>query len=372
MDICRLCGQKNSENDLCNINDAELMIEIKLEKVFKIRLANEKLLPNSVCFDCIIKLENSLGFLDLLEQTQAILMSNLKTQLRQCDSPLLEKDIKMEEIFATEMEDLIPTSSRVPTFAEKKIIKKKAPIKKVQKKSEQKRSSSNLVIRVEDIFKKELTQNVYETKPDTLDVSDDSKISDGTLSESGQLRMLEMGCYTWKCNECYNVLESSQSLENHFKAVHVDKKITYSCCDCPSSFKSFFTFQNHMIDSHRPHMKFFCDICSEYRWNLVDLFKHRQEFHPKYKNTCLYCGKVFECGFHLKQHSYIHMKLDERQMFQCDLCSFTAHSKYNIRQHLIINHFKPEEEHICELCGKICKRLSDMVSRWTCRCLIIL
>jgi Zinc-finger associated domain (zf-AD) len=263
MDVCRLCGQKNSVNDLCNINDAELMIEIKLEKVFKIRLAPEKLLPNSVCFDCIIKIENSLGFLDLLEQTQAILMENLKTQLNDCDNSLMfSKDIKIEEVFTTEV-SMMPSSSKQPTPAERKAVKRKAPVAPVKtslKKSPVKRSVSSPVIRVEDIFKKELSEGI--TNPETLNVNDDQKNSDGTLNGSGQLRMLDLGWshFTWKCNECHNLLDSSQSLEIHFKAVHPNKKLSFSCGDCPSTFKSFFTFQNHVIEFHQPYMKFFCDI----------------------------------------------------------------------------------------------------------------
>lgn len=92
------------------------------------------------------------------------------------------------------------------------------------------------------------------------------------------------------------------------------------------------------------------------------MYKHREEHHPKLRNTCLYCGRIFDCGFNLKQHVVLHMNFKDDELFSCDICGFQAHTKYLIKQHVIYSHAKIQGDIVCEQCGKICKRLSDMVS----------
>jgi hypothetical protein len=226
--------------------------------------------------------------------------------------------------------------------------------------------NNNPILKVEDIFPNELA-GIFEGPSDMLDVHDNDKNPDGTLTETAELGLLGWDHYEWKCIVCSNevekvLLDSCQSLEQHFKTDHKDVKMTYPCMDCKLSFRSYFSFQNHVIE-HQPHLKFSCDVCSIYRWNLIDLYKHRQEKHPKYKNTCLYCGRIFECGFFLKQHVGVHQKWKEDEHFYCDLCNYQTHTKFLIKQHITYSHGRAHyKELVCEQCGKVCKRVSDMVS----------
>jgi hypothetical protein len=226
--------------------------------------------------------------------------------------------------------------------------------------------NNNPVLRVEDIFENELSGE-FEGPTDMLDVHEEDKNPDGSLTENGGLGLLGWDHYEWKCVICSNenekvLLSSSQMLEQHFKTDHKDSKLSYPCMDCKLSFRSYFSFQNHVID-HQPHLKFSCDVCNVYRWNLVDLYKHRKQHHPKFKNTCLYCGKVFECGFFLKQHVGVHQKWKPDEHFYCDLCPYEAHTKFLMKQHITYSHARVHHKVlVCEQCGKVCKRVSDMVS----------
>lgn len=335
------------------------MIEMKLQKVFNFNLSNNKLLPQNICYQCIGSLESSVAFFDMLEETQTALISNLNDQLKHCDTSLLldtAHDIKIEELLATTMEEPSCSSlqiSDVVTNIKKKRIRNPLPTK-----------THNPVMRMEDIFAKELNEGVFVTVPDILDVDASEQNPDGTLNETGVFKVSQLGFfnYQWKCTQCHEVLVTRTLLEDHWKAHHKSVRMSYGCLDCKATFKGYLAFINHVTETHRSYMKFFCDICCDFRWNLLDLYKHREEHHPKLRSTCLYCGKIFDCGFNLKQHCGIHLKFSEEELFHCDMCDYTCHTKYLIKQHITINHVKNHGEIVCEQCGKICKRLSDMRS----------
>ena len=110
------------------------------------------------------------------------------------------------------------------------------------------------------------------------------------------------------------------------------------------------------------------------------MYKHRAEHHPKHKNVCLYCGRLFECGFYLRQHLANHITFKSDDLFSCDICGSQVHTKFLMRHHMA-THFKGGDI-VCETCGKVrcnhehcndyyiyyfinfkvCKRLSDMRS----------
>ncbi|CRK92997.1 CLUMA_CG006532, isoform A [Clunio marinus] len=362
MDKCRLCGEEKYLENLCNFRDPEWMIEIKLETVFNIKLTNEKLMPQCCCFECISKLDCSLEFFKRIKETQQSLLENLNNQLLQCENSFEVKEEIKIEVIDTELvaPPLLYPELEVYSSNHLKIKKRR---KKLQSSSENYTNDRCKGTRVEDIFKNEIN-GIYESQPETLDLLESEKNDDGTITESGLLRIPLLGwsAYIWRCVVCKVSIDSSKSLEAHFKIEHTKTKPIYPCMDCKLSFKSYFSFQNHVIDNHKPNLKFSCDVCSEFRWNLMSLYNHRRHLHPKYKNTCLYCGRLFESGFSLKQHVSVHMKFKEDELFFCDICGFQAHTKFLIKQHIHVFHLKINTEWVCEQCGKICKRLSDMRS----------
>lgn len=363
MDQCRLCGLQKYLETFCNLHDSELSIEAKIERCFGIKLIADKLMPQLICFECLAKLEDALAFLDVINETQANLIDALNQQLINCETTIEinDEDIKMEQ------QEIITECYQPPQTDGDETPKNRKKLKDVISTQGTVHSSRwrglNPVIRVEDIFAREL-KGLFEVETETLNLDDSDKNIDGTLTELGLQKTSEIGwsSYLWKCTECNLIVDTSKSLEQHFKAKHKKIKCVYPCMDCTLIFKSYFSFQNHVIDMHKAHLKFCCDDCSEFRWNLVDLYKHRQKLHPRLKNTCLYCGRLFDCGFNLKQHSAVHIKYDDDELFRCDLCGFTTHTKFLVKQHLMASHVKSNVELICEQCGKVCKRLADMVS----------
>lgn len=363
-DHCRLCGANQEAVTMGSLDDDDLMIKIKLEKVFKYKLNDDKMLSQFVCIECISKLENSLAFLEAIEETDKNLIQKMNEQVDYYDASFLfQDDIKMEEVH-TETKAIKISSSPQKL----KPTRKRAKISSVSEEEkpsnvENRWNGGNPVLRVEDIFEKELTQGIYTSKPDQLDLADDEKNSDGTLNEAGKLKMSQRNRtdYVWKCGDCNIILPSSADIKEHYKILHKRKKVSYACNECQKPpFKCSISFQNHVIENHRPVVKFLCDFCGEFRWNLVDLFRHRSEKHPKFRNMCIYCGKLFQCGFNLKMHTFSHLPFKEDEMYECDQCGFSTRNKRSLKQHLHQKHIF--SEYICETCGKIFKRSRDVVS----------
>ncbi|CAO1413116.1 unnamed protein product [Diamesa serratosioi] len=356
-DICRLCGIGRPLEYLNNIMDPEISVQFKLEKSFKISLDEDKLLPQNVCYECIENLNKSANFAQSITDVQAMLRDSLKQQLGEFS---YENSLFFEEI-KTEIRDyeqksylnLVPSgsvnsvtiSNSKSTVNSKQIDIVQDPININQNPSK----SKNRKRKKNDDF-------------NILQIPEEEKNPDGTLTTLGLQRVstLTWSNYSWKCNECNRTFKDISNLEQHFKDAPHNNKFTYSCQDCSLTFRSYFSCQNHIVEVHKTYLKFCCDICSEYRWNLLDLYKHRAEHHPKHKNVCLYCGRLFECGFYLRQHLANHITFKSDDLLNCDICGSQVHTKFLMRHHMA-THFKGGDI-VCETCGKVCKRLSDMRS----------
>lgn len=347
MEKCRLCGTDTFVKSLRNLNDEKLMIESKLEESFNIKLVTAIGLSNRICLDCVQKTKDSFAFFKLINETQITLSNALNQLLSHKDIPVITDTVQGE---------LPKTSEQLRRSNNREQLKRTTANRAT---SANRRKKVNPVITVEDIFVNEL-RGVYEVQPEQLNIADGAKNSDGTVIDDSEFQ--GWSTYDWKCVECQLRVNSSQDLIEHFRTEHEAAKLKFPCMDCKLVFKSYFSFQNHVLE-HQPTLRFCCDICSEFRWNLVDLFKHRKMFHPKLKNTCLYCGKLFECGFNLKQHIYVHMSFKEDELLYCDICDFKAHTKFLVKQHLLIVHAQDNIKLVCEHCGKVCKRLADMVHK---------
>lgn len=388
---CRLCCCRTEHylDALYDLKDPDLMIEFKLEKVFKLKLQenDEKLMSQIVCLHCVNSLNSAESFYEKVVETQEL----MDTQLELIEDTVLTEDLKTGEI---KLEMLLESES--PTILEESIVEhehaassevevltkiepislgRKTDMKKKNREGvfnrkrtrEGRLSNENTLLRMEDIFCNEY-DGIYSTMPDSLELERHQKCADGSLTKDAAESVHESSwnVYEWKCIHCSNnreklIFDSRFELEDHFKLMHRDIKVSYPCADCTSlSFKSYFSFQNHTIE-HRPILKFCCDICSKIYWNIMDLHNHRMNCNPKMRHTCLYCGKMFESGFFLKQHAGHHQKFKPEELYHCDMCSYSAHTKFLIKQHLTLTHVGKEKELVCGICGKICKRTSDMV-----------
>lgn len=257
MDLCRLCGNRDSLEPLSSLSDPELLIELKLERVFNVKLDDNKMLSQLVCVQCISHIESGYAFLERLEETQVNLTSDLNEQLSFSDDNLFfPRDIKVEQTFTTGSADDMP--STWPQLFDDPIPK--PPRKRRKHKDEPAPApvkTLNATIRMEDVFAKELNEGVFEAIPEILDVDETEQNLDGTLNDEGLLKATQLGWlnYNWKCVECRADFGKRKEYEEHFQSEHKKCRLKYACMDCRATFKTYLAFHRHVIEVHKSYMK---------------------------------------------------------------------------------------------------------------------
>lgn len=96
--------------------------------------------------------------------------------------------------------------------------------------------------------------------------------------------------YPWTCDNCQLVFSVSEELKDHFATVH-NASARYICADCPKVYTKYMTFIVH-IKSHRPNLKFCCDVCYKWFGTAAIQEQHRSMEHGEY--DCPTCGKRFK------------------------------------------------------------------------------
>lgn len=72
-DICRLCASLKILDQLTSIAEPNLRIVEKLARCCSIELSSDELMPQSICQECVVKLDSSWIFAEKVCQAQDIL-----------------------------------------------------------------------------------------------------------------------------------------------------------------------------------------------------------------------------------------------------------------------------------------------------------
>uniref|UniRef100_A0A6P7F1L2 Zinc finger protein 2-like n=1 Tax=Diabrotica virgifera virgifera TaxID=50390 RepID=A0A6P7F1L2_DIAVI len=174
------------------------------------------------------------------------------------------------------------------------------------------------------------------------------------------------------CDECGKAFLSKKWFEDH-KIFHVifNKRDTYKCSRCKSTFTSYYSLIEHVQVAHTKYKCNQCDVTFPYQENLDNhnrhlhssggrllcnvcgkmctkkSFKVHESTHKGVKYVCAVCGKQFR-----KKNCFVlHMRVHSgEKRYKCDLCdkAFTHSSGYNI--HMRIHAGKPS--YPCSECKK--------------------
>lgn len=134
------------------------------------------------------------------------------------------------------------------------------------------------------------------------------------------------------------------------KHIRIHRKL-FECIHCQTSFGTHYHLQRHLKRSHKIYFKkqkkellllenqisHKCQFCDKKFCARSDLQKHINFHHTLMEKQflCKKCLKRFRTKGNLKEHLQVHLKKEERKMYQCSKCchvSFTL--KTSLTRHL--------------------------------------
>lgn len=191
-----------------------------------------------------------------------------------------------------------------------------------------------------------------------MQIQSADKEIDGKLSEQFLATLSTTGWfnYEWKCIGCEAIFTNVMDLEKH--SIKCTKRRCINSC-CLKEFPSYSTFINHVTEKHQNILKYSCIVCSEFRWNFIDLYRHCETHDEHSIFFCLYCGKNFFTGALLRDHLIIHRPDAILPDFSCDLCDYKTYKKQVLLSHMSRYHL--ERRFTCECCAFSFKYRAELI-----------
>ena len=148
------------------------------------------------------------------------------------------------------------------------------------------------------------------------------------------------------CKICGQKAGANGTIRTHLDKIHnkvQGPRTPHECKLCSFRDGSFVKIAKHMKDEHDITIVG-CDMCEYKSESRHHLRSHIQSVHKKL---------IFKCEFDARRKSDVknhRLIRHEGLRFNCQLCLFKAISKYVLKNHVRLNHWKV----VCNVCDKIC------------------
>jgi len=159
----------------------------------------------------------------------------------------------------------------------------------------------------------------------------------------------------YKCLECDKSYVYLAALIYHRDAIH--KKIKFPCPvpNCGQICSSAEILRKHQEVLHDPdsvgNSLVPCPICAQ-KLKKRNMANHFAVHKNKGKFRCDKCTKSLSCADGLRKHAVIHLALDQRPVFPCNLCDFRSKSKGKLNSHKRVKHSMNPKTYDCTFCDK--------------------
>ena len=144
----------------------------------------------------------------------------------------------------------------------------------------------------------------------------------------------------FKCKECDTIWVSHLSLELHYIEKH--EKFMFCCDICGYIAEQAGIVRRHIRNTHEGKKDHVCHICGKSFTKLWKVASHMALDHGigECRFKCDYCGKGFmDNTLKLRHIEGVHEK---NNVYKCDLCPYTGHSKSAMQKHKLRKHKKQE------------------------------
>ncbi|CAH4031124.1 zinc finger protein 708-like [Pieris brassicae] len=156
----------------------------------------------------------------------------------------------------------------------------------------------------------------------------------------------------FNCEECNLDFSSWYKLNTHCMWKHKATPIVH--CSCGISLNSRTVMYKHIQD-HKSPDALHCDQCPKTAKTMEELQRHKLRHIPKSERTfpCSSCDKVFTSKDLVKSHERSHVPIEQRKIYECDVCNEKFTTRSSAVSHKRIVHEKIKS-YVCDQCGYAC------------------
>lgn len=313
-EYCRVCAKKSKDlRSLHEEIECGKTISELVEMMTQFTLHEDDVRPNHICEDCVAMLNTAYEFYNLVrcseQKFEDLVSSNFSTS-----------DIKSENSFKTSLEEL---------------------------------HNSNFLIDGPCKMDTE-TENIFIEEPNVILLCDENEKP-----------------HSIKCVSPVEIVRPKRERETRSRKTIKRTKVVrtrrsninnmmgeFECYKCRLGFPSLFKVKTHLQEhdamtkcricmktlnhcEYAQHLckgqEIDCQYCSKSFNTTIGLIKHINKNHKKHKNyKCYNCARAFHTKLLLEIHKPSHDA--EELRFVCDICGNRFRTRYQIKEHIEINH----------------------------------
>lgn len=151
------------------------------------------------------------------------------------------------------------------------------------------------------------------------------------------------------CDKCGKIFKKEKYMKAHMTMAHGERIF---CHFCDIKLETVALLKSHMTEVHSREYTEFCSICNKGFFLRQSLKVHMTAHARDGKlNYCDICGKGFRHKVYLEKHvQHVHVEMQDRKKYQCDVCSYETQYKNVFREHM----YKHTGEDLvqCDVCNK--------------------
>uniref|UniRef100_A0AAG5CQJ5 Transcription factor grauzone n=1 Tax=Anopheles atroparvus TaxID=41427 RepID=A0AAG5CQJ5_ANOAO len=331
MNRCRLCLE--NPGGKTTIRDKQL--HDMLEKVFQMKFKVLDYYPESVCDDCVLKVQTFYTYKEQVHRTQQQLIEEQQEEKYDANNAKFEICVKDESVHETSRRTDVTKYNTAHNIERIEVIN----VNDIEEAEDQ------------DIDEDCSVEEAGKAIVDSTKVKKGRKSTDQIICElmkSSEKREEEDNrikeFFSMVCEVCSHKLPTFYQLQIHYRKVHSLRGFI-RCCN--QKFFRRFKLLDH-ISFHVSPEAYRCELCKKNYRNRYTLQQHNNLRHSEPKERpfkCDKCHQTYEKEYQLKAHFSRHIQVP------CHLCGRVLSSVQSLRVHL--NHMHGNDgDKICDTCGE--------------------
>ncbi|XP_044731754.1 zinc finger protein 845-like [Chrysoperla carnea] len=322
--VCRIC----MKFDKTFLSITTFKIIDMLIACTSVQIWENDALPNQICHDCFLQLQNTIHFKELCEnsdQTFRQIIQDNKIDLSNNQNDF--NNVKKEEF-----EDYADDDSLID-------IKEEG----IPENTANENTLENIKI---ESGHNECNQSETKEENKTFNCEKCNK-EFKKIQNLGQHMNREHKVKALNCNKCELKFYHPLHLKQHQELTHNPLNLT--CNKCHKVFKNIYILKDHKLKHLTKSVR--CQRCNKSFNDKRTLKCHNLEVHPQKEKyvTCHICGKSI-IKYNLKKHILIH---EDRDKIRCEFCSKTFMLQTSLNNHIkqVHKNQNPARNHLCNICG---------------------